>query len=610
MLALAGLVLLDPHAPAAMAAQAPPPPVTVPSSVVGSLDEATALERSRAIGNTVSTVGTAWRAPVSASGGLFKSVAGAPSPFAAGVAGFFIGYEGTNLVMRLAGVDDVGFEALWDYYGPAAAADYVPNVDVAALVVPPGWVGQPAWPGWWRECTALQCRYDNITQSEFLSELDGPPQSTGGGVYASTLVGSGSPYPLALLTSGTWDPSTGSWYLIGHLDDGGTVQSPVVAATKVAAGELPSGGGLSVPSGRYLVSVDLRDASGQVVATWYPVGSPSRPAEVDSDPLRSWRTDWTCTGGGTGSASSMPFRESDPTWPQFPEVTCPAGLIATEVNIWEVTPGLDDALVYSWTVPAEVASWANDFPECLDGSCVLDLRRVDPATGAAVSCLSNPAACVDWWSDPAKADNYRCVYGSHAVALDECAVYRPTFNVATGAPTVDDQGQPHPASETEPYGDPGADGEPVPTPDPSGSPAPDDGCPPPFEFTAGGIGYWVTKGAQCALAWAFVPSADTVTAQVQATKTEVLSRPPLSLAGPIAGTLGGLADGWGTGCEGNVADFDPWGEGRLAFPCTPPQSPPLLVLYSITSLALVVSTGFYVWSLLVSAMNGRGGGEG
>src|SRR5665647_598471 len=136
-LAGAGVVLFDPMAPAAVAVVSPPiPPITVPSSVIGSLDGATALERARMVGNAVPGLATGWRVPVSASSNIFKAVgAGAPSPFTVAVTGFFIGFEGTSMILRMAGVEDVGLAA---FVPPSSAPEYVANSDLGA-VPEPGW---------------------------------------------------------------------------------------------------------------------------------------------------------------------------------------------------------------------------------------------------------------------------------------------------------------------------------------------------------------------------------------------------------------------------------------------------------------------------------------
>jgi hypothetical protein len=203
------------------------------------------------------------------------------------------------------------------------------------------------------------------------------------------------------------------------------------------------------------------------------------------------------------------------------------------------------------------------------GGCLLELFRIDPATGAQLSCFANPASCVDWYSDPAKADVYRCVYGGQAVALSECDLYRPTFNVTAGKPTKDNEGKDQPAATTSPYGDPKHEGNPVPATDPAPTPEqPDDGCPPPFSFTAGGLGYWVTKGTACALSWAFVPGSDSTS--LTRVKTAIGGLPPVAFGADVGEMFNGLTVP-PSSCEGPGIRWDLLGQTIYPFnSCTAP----------------------------------------
>lgn len=351
------------------------------------------------------------------------------------------------------------------------------------------------------------------------------------------------------------------------------------------------------------VEVKEYGASGQVVGSWYPEGHAQRPPDADPDPLRRLVASWTCSDGSTGSASSLAYHESDATWPEWPGASCAVGIV-THYEVSKVTENGPTTRLVTWDAPQVARDWAAARPDCTSGSCVLRLYRVDASTGSRIDCMTNAPACVDWYSDPAKADHYSCEYGGQAVALSECNVFRPTFNVLTGAPTVDNDGKAQPATEIGPYGDPKADGNPVPRPSSDPTPEqPEDGCPPPFSFTAGGIGYWVTKGVGCALTAAFVPSAGSVQAEVDATRTIVTTRPPFSMLAPIGGMLTGLVDGWSTGCT-LLPDADPYHNG-LRLPCDPPQSDWMTALRLLGTAAVVVGTGFAVWHMLVASIGGR-----
>jgi hypothetical protein len=224
-------------------------------------------------------------------------------------------------------------------------------------------------------------------------------------------------------------------------------------------------------------------------------------------------TRWRCNGVPKTARSAL-FKETSASYLASPQAVCPKGENVTGLEIWEVTPNDDsapDVKVGAAELPAPFNDWLTAHPQCTTGACKLDLQRVDPDTGARVSCLSSPELCVNWLNDPLKAQNYRCQYAGVVKPLSECNVYGPTFDVAREVhPISPATGQPVP--DAGPYGDP-ATGEPVPTGEPAPrtptSPAAPEGCPPPFEFTLGGLGYWITKGTGCALAAAFSPSPQT-----------------------------------------------------------------------------------------------------
>lgn len=601
-LAGVGAVLFDPLAPAALALVAPPaPPITVPSSVIGSLDSATALERARMIGNTAPGLATGWRVPVSASGNILKSVgAGSPSPFTVGVTGFFLGFEGANIIMRMAGVDDVGLEA---FLPPSSAVTYVANSDLGAAPEP-GWAPSNVF-------TSQSAAWNPAVMTVHLTQ-----QLTyqAGGTIAGSVVLSGSCTP-----SGIWGPNLSIEAVYKSAGNVNTYASGAISGAMFSGGQ--DCGGLtgwlnaSVPATRSInwvmyyfdhleVWSQYRPSDPRII--YWPVGNPARPAEQSSDPVRVWETRWQCPSASASSLRSEGFLESWPEWPMYPDAECAGGLIPQWVEVWEVTPTgeAEDVLLESWTPTQPLLDWQTNYPQCVDGSCRLLLSRIDPTTGLRLSCFANPSLCLDWWTSPTRADEYECTYGGGVVALDECAAYAPTFNVATGVDVQTETG-PKPAGETGPYADP-ATGEPVPADNPTPAPeagTSEDACPPPFSWTALFNPWWYYKGFTCGLEWAFVPPAGQIQTEVQVT-TEVLStRPPWSLVEPIGAVFTGLGDGWSAGCS-LLPDFDPYGHG-LQLPCDPPQSAWMTVLRALGTFVVVVGTGFGVWHMVVAAIGGR-----
>lgn len=528
-LAVVGVTLVAP-AGAARALDFPVPiPVTVPSSVVsGSLDSATAAQRAAAIGGTSTTAvaaGGQLRLPVSTAAKFAKTVGG---PTMVGATGFFLGFDGLNAAMKLAGVDPsiVGWEGL---FPSTPEPGFIANADAIATA-----------PGFKDGVDTFRARtgksgYGYLPETTVRVVPIDSPGVTGGGPLRFRLVPTTAPV-------GAWGTST-LFYLNYTMAGKYANNTTCLGSTGGGAQNYPTSDlTATVPAGctfSVVISGDL--AAGQVsTVTWYPVGHALRPPDVPANPLRTWSTRATCSGGVVTS-DSAPFSETASAWPEYPEAVCPDGAVPSLVEVWMITAGAaaPPLLVRSWEPDPTVSDWLGAFPECVDGSCRLELYRQDVTTGAQLSCMTNPSACVDWLQDPARADNYRCVYGGTVVDLAECNVYGPTFNVATGTDVKTTTGT-RPAGTTGPYGDP-ATGEPVPLPggEPGTTPDGDPTCPPAFNFSAGGIGYWIWKGVSCALAAAFVPSGQLQTARVSE-----------AVDGSVLGKLGDLSAGVGAAFEG------------------------------------------------------------
>jgi len=397
-----------------------------------------------------------------------------------------------------------------------------------------------------------------------------------------------------------------------------TTWTQVVVTTKGGTLAAPSttNSPLSFSNGQYYSWLPIRTGSitqqtsagqlvtvsvgGVVKATWRPVGDPQRPPDVDADPLRQWRTTWTCTSGSGGVATSTTFHETDTTWPSPPVANCAAGIAkSAKVEQGTTKAGVVEwVTMYDWTLPPEYTTGNPNPQDCADpGSCTLLLERLSaPGSTKYVSCFSSPAVCADWWTQTAKGtqaldqSDYRCSYGGKALALSECAVYAHAFD--QGVYSNPKTGEP-PSTSTSTPTDPATPGQ-------------DQSCPPPFTWTSLVNPWWYYKGVACALQDAFVPKASTVAAQVTATQTVVMGKPPFSLLGTVQPVFTGLSSGWSAGCSGTIADFDPDHKGRLSIPCTPPQSAPLTALYGVAVMAVVVATAFAVWHMLVAALGGHG----
>jgi len=254
-----------------------------------------------------------------------------------------------------------------------------------------------------------------------------------------------------------------------------------------------------------------------------PADSPFRPAAPGpgsaGDPNRQWETEVECSGGSTVSAVSELFTESQASIPAPALPACPDGETPVGGGVTKITPGGE--------APPETVIPRQGFPraDCEAGRCLLDLRRHTPF--GTRSCFSDPSACAEWYSDPARQERYECTYGGLLLDLEECRVYRWTFDPLgpdyadprTGAdPTADPDARPAPAPVPAPPLDPQpqpedpAWPEPVPAPEagPGGDPDPQPDPAPEGKDCFGESvsmdpGTWVVGPVKCALLWAFVP---------------------------------------------------------------------------------------------------------
>lgn len=572
---LVGLSLVVTSGGSAQAfAPAPPVPITVTSGVMaGSMDSATAAQRAAAVGNVAKGAVGGWNVPVSTSGNILKASAGAPSPFTVGVAGFFIGFEGANQVMRLMGVDDVGIGALGTQ---TASVDYTLNADV--VVHQPGWSGGNVF--------MLQTSKGPVPVT--VNVVSAPAYNATGLTTIATEV----PWPAGLSGTDVADMGTAYTFVVPGASanmsqwlSNRSSSSPVFYAS--FSKSLSSSLAFTGMTVRRDSTVNALTAG----SVWYPVGSPLRPADSVPDPGRQFETRWTCTEGVGGTLRSPQFFESDVSWPAFPQARCAAGSVAS-MSVWEVPAlGTEPPAVQltTWTAAPQVTEWQTANPDCTDGSCTLELSRIDPTTGARLSCFGSPEACVDWWSSPNRATEYVCSYNGAPVAVTECAAYGPTFNKSTGA-AVETAAGPIPAVDAMPYGDP-ATGEGVPSPEPSmpvTQPSPD--CPPPFEFTLGGMGYWVAKGVTCALSAAFVPPDGIDTSGID----QAFAGSPLRQIGDMFSGVGGSFGAMSSGACGVIVDTAPaplQGERLVISTCDPPWD-------QVAPLRLLISAGFMIGAVV------------
>lgn len=377
----------------------------------------------------------------------------------------------------------------------AAAPVYVPNSDVG-VVAPPGWkdgvnaqFSAGAAGSWWTNRTVT---VDAVTapvfgatpfSGEFLAALAGTAYSATNnpGLYVEFQLWCSSPTTGVVSSSGTGGPN------LGTSSPSGLVMSKPRVYTAVTCA---SGGKFDHVE---ITATNLGTAGASPTKlVWYPEGHALRPPDESADPERRWITTQKCNDGAPSTTTSAVWRESDATWPSPPEPACTSGEL-TYVKVVEQAAGLADSVLYEWTVSPEQSAFAQNYPQCTDATCTLELQRVDSSTAPVtrLACFDNPSLCTDWFTDPAKVSNYVCTYGGTDVDLTECNMYAPTFKreAATAAGVA--------------YGDPETGASAL----PEGSVVtPANDCPPPFAITSVINPYWYYKGVVCALETAFVPT--------------------------------------------------------------------------------------------------------
>jgi len=265
----------------------------------------------------------------------------------------------------------------------------------------------------------------------------------------------------------------------------------------------------------------------------YKVGSdgvPESTATTSLDPTRTFKCIIAGTNGISYIASTVGFKESSSPWPSVICPNLPADVFPTKTQIWQTTDGQPDVLLNEQLPSPEFGRTTTQQPECMDGSCILVLEK------NGVSCFDAVEACADWFTDPNKESTYTCRYGTKAVELARCNVYRPTF-------------KPDRTGDT--YGDPQT-GEtlPAPTPNPplSGQPSQEDSTNECFPTGWGALNpvAWVVQPVGCALRAAFVPRQSVV----DSTLGSIPGKFEKTTPGKYIAVVGGLEFSGVSGCRG------------------------------------------------------------
>lgn len=316
----------------------------------------------------------------------------------------------------------------------ALNSSYTPNSDVGP-VKPAGWAQLPVWSplawGW---------QGGTVWGNGLLTagEISGVPafKSPAGTSYTMTLPVSLTGTCIAGGVSGT---SNTTYMMMKNKDTGALAQSSLRFYDQIPC---TSNGGTYTVSGKLAQGFGtewlfdhIQMNGGQVknpagtslsspFVNWYPQGHSLWTPGQEKDPSRQLGCSITGDNGVVYTASGAAYKESTG---QVEAPVCPvlpAGVLPASMELKETDANGGSKVVASSAADPGFRELAATYPECLDGSCTLDLRTVNPDD----SCFAQDKTCDGWFSDASKEQKYGCYYGNHAVELAQCNIYRQVFD--------------------------------------------------------------------------------------------------------------------------------------------------------------------------------------
>lgn len=311
---------------------------------------------------------------------------------------------------------------------------------------------------------------------------------------------------MALICMTMSGPATQNYSLIGHWSNGEAYSIGIGSYSSYDNPGCSQSADVGRTAYRWNDPVAGAPVSYAIAGSNTGVSAVMTPKVTKTDPSRTWKSTIKYTDGTTSSKNSLPFKESEESFAPILNPVPIVGKIPEKITVTEEGgPGVAP-VVSDQAVTPEFKEWLAKYPECVDGTCLLDLRT------KGASCFAGETDCAGWFESPTRDADYTCKYGKHAVALSECYGYAKLFNpgVATGATPLAD-----PTT-----GEPTTGGSTVDSPD--SKPLMDKGvaaADKPRNCFPGGWAAlnpvnWVVQPVQCALEWAFVPRASVLKAQL------------------------------------------------------------------------------------------------
>jgi hypothetical protein len=197
---------------------------------------------------------------------------------------------------------------------------------------------------------------------------------------------------------------------------------------------------LTKTSDETFVRAQLLGSADQI--TYYPVGHSLRP-EPAPDGLTGTVSNTINCKDSAGAITAYTYTQelSGGTVIDLPEQLCPAGTVLVDSVDTFQAPGSEVQTIGQAGNPDWVTNIPTEFPNCLSTACELSLWNVTNGQTPA-NCGNYALGCPDWWTDAAKADNYRCQFGTYEVPLMDCAAFRKAGAVSpTEGMIYDPQGK-------------------------------------------------------------------------------------------------------------------------------------------------------------------------
>jgi len=319
----------------------------------------------------------------------------------------------------------------------------------------------------------------------------------------------------------------------------------------------------------------------------------------DPNTESTYRVDVTCrkTDGTVETITATSVHPTSASGLKVPSCDLAfAGSHGESLTVNGAKDGAAPGFLSSFTAP----STSTLYPNCVGGgnACTYVVEHL------GVPCVEGDLACADWGRHALAAPgDWSCMFGEYPVPIGACSVDERVYEQGgTTLTELNTDGNPWTYSDPAPSWAPKT----APQGSPGGAPAPVTGTQTPTTTTqvnnedcwpAGAAAWnpadWVLTPVKCALTWAFVPRAATMTSLAGAATAD------LNAAGiaPLGAAVGANFDklGGGSGCAGPAVTFSAVGVVEDLHPfsaCAEPISTLAGISRAVTTVVVICGGGF------------------